>query len=105
MNTLKMKNCTETDIKSNTESTTFEQVREFVAGLLQLGIPPQEIAQSLTYTAVEMSMQLAENKLSVLPILMDSMTSAAHAFETFNEQQINNEIALESCEILNATIH
>lgn len=100
-----MKNCTETDIKSNAESTTFEQVREFVTGLLQLGIPPQEIAQSLTYTAVEMSMQLAENKLSVLPILMDSMTRAAHAFETFNGQQINNEIALESCEILNETIH
>ena len=105
MNLLRMKNITETDIQGQTESTTFEQVREFVTGLLQQGITPQEVAQSLTYTAVEMSLQLAENKLSVVPILMDSMTRAAHAYETYNEQQSDDEVALESCDLLNATIH
>jgi hypothetical protein len=100
-----MKNITETDIQGQTESKTFEKVREFVAGLLQQGITPQEVAQSMTYTAVEMSLQLAENKLRVLPILMESMTQAAHAHETYNEQQGDDELALESCDLLNATIH
>jgi hypothetical protein len=105
MNILRMKNRTETNIQGQTESTTFEQVREFVTGLLQQGNSPQEVAQSLTYTAVEMSLQLAENKLSVLPILMDSMARAAHAYEASNEQQIDHEVMFESCDLQNATIH
>lgn len=86
-----------------------DQVREFVTSLLEQGMPPQQIAEELTYSAVEMSLQLAENKLSVVPILMNSMTRAAHAYAIDHGGQSNAapnpEIEVGLCVATHITFH
>ena len=86
-----------------------DQVREFVTSLLEQGMVPQQIAEEMTYSAVEMSLQLAENKLCVVPILMNSMTRAAHAYAIDQDGQSNPapdpEIEVGICEATNITFH
>ncbi len=87
------------------EATTRDQVREFITGLLQQGVNPQHVAEELTYTAVEMSLQLAGNKLSVVPILMTSMSQAAQDFSAFHAEQLNSLNEEIHCEATTATFH
>jgi hypothetical protein len=86
-----------------------DQVREFVTSLLEQGMVPQQIAEEMTYSAVEMSLQLAENKLSVVPILMNSMTRAAHAYAIDQDGQSkavpNPDIEVGLCVATNITYH
>lgn len=87
------------------EATTRDLVREFINSLLKQGMDPQKVAEELTYTAVEMSLQLAGNKLCVVPILMTSMSQAAHDFSTYQAEQQNSKIEEVLCEATNVTFH
>ena len=82
-----------------------DQVREFVTNLLHQGLGPQKIAEAMAYSAVEMSLQLADNKLCVVPILMASMSQAANAYAAYQAGQKNAEIQVDLCEATNATFH
>ena len=91
------------------QASAHDQVREFVTSLLEQGMAPQQIAEELTYTAVEMSLQLVENKICVVPILMNSMSQAAHAYAIDQDGQSNAvpnpEIEVGLCEATNITFH
>lgn len=93
------------ELEGVANATTHDQVREFMTNLLQQGIGPQQIAEALTYSAVEMSLQLADNKLFVLPILMDSMFQAAHAHAAHQSEHSKAEIVVDLCNFKNATFH
>ena len=69
-------------IKENNQDSVREQVRDFVAASLRKGALPQAISEELVYIAAEMSLHIADNKLCVIPILLESMTRAAHDFVT-----------------------
>ena len=101
----KMGKNTPQDFEGTAQASPRDQVRDLVSNLLQHGKAPQEIAEMLTYTAVEMSLHLAENKLCVLPILMSSMTQAAHAYAVHLAEQNKAELEVELCESTNATFH
>lgn len=70
------------DIKENNQNSIRERVREFVANALRTGAMPQAISEELVYIATEMSLHIADNKLCVIPILLESMTRSAHDFTT-----------------------
>ncbi len=93
------------DLDDVAQATARDQVRKFVTNLLQQGLGPQQIAEAMTYSAVEMSLQLAGNKLCVVPILLDSMSQAAHAHAAYEAEQQNAEIEVDLCEVSNATFH
>ena len=93
------------ELEDVAQTTARDQVREFVTSLLQQGLGPQQIAEAMTYSAVEMSLQLAGNKLCVVPILLDSMSQAAHAHAAYVAEQNNSEIEVDLCEATNATFH
>ncbi len=93
------------DLDDVAQATARDQVRKFVTNLLQQGLGPQQIAEAMTYSAVEMSLQLAGNKLCVVPILLDSMSQAAHAHAAYVAEQNNSEIEVDLCEATNATFH
>lgn len=93
------------ELEDVAQATVHDQVREFMTNLLQQGIGPQQIAEALTYSAVEMSLQLAGNKLCVVPILMGSMSSAAQAYVAHQSEQSKAEIEVDLCELENATFH
>jgi hypothetical protein len=93
------------ELEEVAQATARDQVREFVTSLLQQGLGPQQIAEAMTYSAVEMSLQLAGNKLCVVPILLDSMSQAAHAYAAYAAEQQNAEIEVDLCEATNATFH
>jgi hypothetical protein len=93
------------ELEDVAQATVHDQVREFMTNLLQQGIGPQQIAEALTYSAVEMSLQLADNKLCVVPILMGSMSQAAHAYATHQSEQNKAEIVVDLCDLKNATFH
>ena len=76
-----------------------------MTNLLQQGIGPQQIAEALTYSAVEMSLQLADNKLCVVPILMDSMSRATRTYLAYQAEQNNAEIRGYLTEATNSTFH
>lgn len=101
----KMEKDSPLDFEDVAQATARDQIRELVCNLLQHGKAPQEIAETLTYTAVEMSLHLAENKLCVVPTLMGSMTQAAHAYAAHLAEQNKAEIHDELCEATNATFH
>lgn len=67
-------------IKENNQDNVREHVRDFVAEALRKGALPQAISEELVYIAAEMSLHIADNKLCVIPILLESMTRAAHDF-------------------------
>ena len=93
------------ELEDVAQTTTRDQVREFITSLLQQGMNPQQVAEELTFTAVEMSLQLAGNKLCVVPILLNSMSQAAHAHAAYEAEQKNAEIEVDLCEATNATFH
>ena len=93
------------ELEDGAQSAARDQVREFISGLLQQGMNPQRVAEELSYTAVEMSLQLADNKLCVMPILMSSMAQAAQAFGAYQADQKNVEVQVDPCEATNATFH
>lgn len=93
------------ELEDVVQTAARDQVREFVTSLLQQGMNPQQVAEELTYTAVEMSLQLANNKLCVMPILMSSMSQAAQAFGAYQAEQKNAEIQIDPCDATNATFH
>ena len=89
-------------IKDNNQESIREQVRDFVAAALRDGALPQAISEELVYIAAEMSLHIADNKLCVVPILLESLTRAAHDFVTHNhkEDQESEQFDLEeiNCE-------
>lgn len=93
------------ELEDVVQTAARDQVREFVTNLLQQGLSPQQIAEEMTYSAVEMSLQLADNKLCVVPILMASMSQAANAYAAYLAGQKNAEIQVDLCEATNATFH
>ena len=93
------------ELEDDAQATARDQVREFVTSLLQQGLGPQQIAEAMTYSAVEMSLQLAGNKLCVVPILMISMSQAAHAYAAYQAEQSNAEIEVDLSETTNETFH
>ncbi len=100
-----MEKDSQVELENVAQATARDQVREFVTSLLQQGLGPQQIAEAMTYSAVEMSLQLAGNKLCVVPILLDSMSQAAHAHAAYEAEQQNAEIEVDLCEVSNATFH
>ena len=70
------------EIQATSQDSVREQVREFVAATLGKGALPQTISEELVYIAAEMSLHIADNKLCVIPILLESMTRSAHDFTT-----------------------
>jgi hypothetical protein len=103
----KMEKDSQIGLEEAAQASAHDQVREFVTSLLEQGMAPQQIAEELTYTAVEMSLQLVENKICVVPILMNSMSRAAQAYATYQEGKSNTDIEIEVdfCEIPNTTFH
>jgi hypothetical protein len=93
------------ELEDAAQAIARDQVREFVANLLLQGLSPQQISESMTYSAVEMSLQLADNKLCVVPILMESMSQAARDYAIFQATQSNAEIQVDLCEKTKATFH
>lgn len=93
------------EIEDVAHVTARDQVREFVTNLLQQGLGPQQIAEEMTYSAVEMSLQLADNKICVVPILMASMSQAANAYAASQAEQKNAEIEIDLRAATNATFH
>ena len=93
------------ELEDAAQAIARDQVREFVANLLLQGLSPQQISELMTYSAVEMSLQLADNKLCVVPILMESMSQAARDYAIFQAAQSNAEIQVDLCEKTNATFH
>jgi hypothetical protein len=93
------------ELEDVVQTAARDQVREFVTNLLQQGLSPQQIAEEMTYSAVEMSLQLADNKLCVVPILMASMSSAAQTYVAHQSEQSKAEIEVDLCELKNATFH
>lgn len=93
------------ELKDVADATTRDQVREFITSLLQQGMNPQQVAEELTYTAVEMSLQLAGNKLCVVPILMTAMSQAAHDFSAYQAEQHNSQTEDALREATDATFH
>lgn len=100
-----MKNDTQISIENDAHVDAHDQVREFASTLLAQVADPQKIAEALAYIAVEMSLQLAENKLCVMPILMNSMSQAAYAYELEKEKQNNGEVQPDGCEQPNVILH
>jgi len=103
----KMEKDSQIGLEEAAQASAHDQVSEFVTSLLEQGMAPQQIAEELTYTAVEMSLQLVENKICVVPILMNSMSRAAHAYVTYQKGKSNTDIEIEVdfCEIPNTTFH
>jgi hypothetical protein len=100
-----MKKDSQIELEDVAQATARDQVREFVTNLLKQGLSPQQIAEAMTYSAVEMSLQLADNKLCVVPILMISMSQAAHAYAAYQAEQKNAEIEVDLSETTNETFH
>ena len=75
------------EIQATSQDSVREQVREFVAATLGKGALPQTISEELVYIAAEMSLHIADNKLCVVPILLESLTRAAHDFVTHNHKE------------------
>ena len=75
------------EIQATSQDSVREQVREFVAATLGKGALPQTISEELVYIAAEMSLHIADNKLCVIPILLESLTQAAHDFVTHTQTE------------------
>lgn len=105
MNLLKMKKDLLIDIKETSQESIREQVREFVAANLRNGVLPQAISEELVYIAAEMSLHIADNKLSVIPVLLEAMTSAAHDFGLHMVSEKTKEDEFEDTDHLTEVLH
>ena len=93
-----------TEVESSGREITLQKVRDLAVDLLEQETRAQEVSEALVFIAVEMSLHIADNKVRVLPILLQAMVDAARA----NESALDSSSADESAEAsrpLTTTIH
>lgn len=93
------------DIQATSQDGIREQVRDFVAAALGKGASPQTVSEELVYIAAEMSLHIAENKLCVIPILLESLTQAAHDFVTHMKTEKKESDEFDFAEVDCELIH
>ena len=93
------------EIQATSQDSVREQVRKFVAATLGKGALPQTISEELVYIAAEMSLHIADNKLCVIPILLESLTQAAHDFVTQKKTEEGESDQFDFADVDSELIH
>ena len=100
-----MKNSNISQAEQEQQKAIHESTAEHITGLLNEGHEAQKIASALVFMAIDMSLQLSNQKEAVFPILMASMLQAFHTNAQKNANDMTVSLSTQTAISSSQSIH